>query len=212
MVSVKCQGEQVVVDVASLPDECPLRHMLSGHSGLAASSALDVHASVLRLIVLWLANAETASHAASALDDEQMTAAIEWSDFLCVPSLRQCLQRRVLTTRLKAAEEERRTGQRGEFDAIVALQAFKASGREHQVLHGLSPMEISATSDAAKLLGLQTMRLGSELPRALVIARQGVRVDLKALGLQHAPRTSRAAKHGSGGRQRRSGGRGDKKR
>ena len=201
-------GKSFDVDATRLPDS-PLRHILCGHSGLCGTATLDVDASVLQLAVVWLTTSVSDAMRVDALhklDDRRIDEAIEWADYLVIPNLRQQLQLRVLRGRIKQAEEARMTGT-SQFDPLATLTAFERSGREMTVLKGLSPADISATIDAAKLLQLKCLRLGSEFPRALVVARGGVQVDLRALGMEHAPRTARVSKHGSGGSRRRRGGR-----
>lgn len=170
-------------------------------------------ASVVRLIVKWLILSENseaieravAAKAAATLPESKLADAITAADFLCVDTLRQTLQRRALHMRIRSAEDARRTGE-NEIDALATLTAFQRSGREFTVLRGLSPSEMQAVGDVARLLQLKPLKLGSEFPRALVVALMGAHVDLKALGQQLAPRTARASKHGAGGRRRRGGG------
>ena len=203
-------GEKVDVDVAAVPSSSPLHHMICGHHGLAASSTLDVDCTILKLIVIWLTSTQhEACAAAQNLPEQKIDEAIEWSDYLVVSSpsglsLRQHLQRRVLKGRIRQAEETRRLG-KTDFDALETLTTFARSDRQLTILKGLSPPEIKGACDAAILLNLKTFQLGSEFPRALVVARQHVRVDLKALANEHAPHTARSSKHGSGGRRRRQG-------
>lgn len=200
-------GEAVDVNVSSLPIESPLRHMLAGHhSGLAnGASTLDVDAAVLSLIIRWIASNCDGREAVRNLAVPKLAEAIEWADYLCEPELRKMLQSRILRGRIKQATDLRLTGN-SKFDAVATLTAFDQSGRDLTVLKGLSPADLAATIDAARLCNLHTFRLGSEFPRALVIARPGVHMDLRALATEHAPRTARASKHGSGGRTRRRGG------
>ena len=207
---VTCRaGATVAIDTTELPEDSPLRHIVCGRGALVGASELDVDAAVLRLVLSWLSPAcEEAERleAARNLDERRLGEAIEWSDYLCVPSLRQQLQRRALKGRIRQAEEERHSGERGGgFDAVATLTAFERSDRQVTVLKGLSPAEIGAVCDSARLLQLRTLRLGSEFPRAIVVARQGAHIDLTALGLEHAPRGARRGKHGRGGSRRRSG-------
>ena len=90
-------------------------------------------------------------------------------------SLRQHLQRRVLKGRIRQAEEAQKVS-KSDFDALHTLKTFENSGRDLTILKGLlSPAEIKATCDAALLLKLNTFQLGSEFPRALMVARQHAR-------------------------------------
>ena len=98
-------------------------------------------------------------------------------------------------------------GEPGAFDALGTLAAFLRSSRGFTVLKGLCPADVKAASDAAKLLDLTVLRLGTEFPRALVVARKGLTVDLRALASEHAPRVARSSKHGGGGRRRNASGR-----
>ena len=210
MINVECRGSKCIdVNVSALPSSSPLYHMLCGHDGgLQASSALDVDPTVMNLVLTWLTSTqpEACAAAAQGLPEQKIDEAIDWSDYLCVcspsgMSLRQHLQRRVLKGRIRQAEEARRIG-KSDFDALHTLKTFENSGRDLTILKGLSPAEIKATCDAALLLKLNTFQLGSEFPRALVVARQHARVDLKALASEHAPHTARSSKHGNGGRRR----------
>ena len=208
--TIRCRGgDTVSLDATALPEDSPLRHIVCGRGALAGASQLDVSAPVLRLILSWLSLACKEAErleAARSLDEQMLGEAIEWADYLCVPNLRQQLQRRALKERIRQAEEERRTSERGgDFDAVATLTTFERSDRQVTVLKGLSPAEIGAVCDAARLLQLRTLRLGSEFPRAIVVARQGAHIDLTALGLEHAPRGARRGKHGRGGSRRRSG-------
>ena len=167
------------------------------------TSALDIDIAVLQLLVSWMRDASTMQAEARALEHGKVDEAIRWADYLCVAPLRQFLQHRILKDRIHQAEESRRNGEASELDALGTLTAFTRSGRSFTVLKGLCSADIKAVNDAAILLDLQALRLGSEFPRALVVARKGVSVDLKALAAEHAPRVARSSKHGSGGRRRR---------
>lgn len=208
--SVTCRGgATVAIDSNTLPEDSPLRHILCGRGALAGASGLDVDEAVLQLVLSWLSpvcDEADKFEAARTLDQRRLGEAIEWADYLCMPALRQQLQRRALKGRIRQAEEERHSGDRGrDFDAVAILTAFERSDREVTVLKGLSPAEIGAVCDSARLLQLRTLRLGSEFPRAIVVARQGAHIDLTALGLEHAPRGARRGKHGRGGSRRRTG-------
>jgi len=137
------------------------------------------------------------------LADEHVAEAVTFADYICASPLRHALQRRLLQGRIRRAEEARWTGStRQDFDATAELQAFKRTGCGFTVVKGLAPCEMSALSDMAPLMHLKILRLGSEFPRALVVAKPGVHVDLHTLAQEHAPRTARTGKHGRGGRKR----------
>lgn len=200
------------VTCEQIPDDSPLRHMLlgTGDGSFVGSTSLDVDAHILSLSLLYLRRVAQGGESETAADrcalgcsEENLGDAVAFADFICALPLRQALQRRLLQVRIRQAEQARRTGSTREgFDAAAELQAFHQSGKPYTVLKGLAPSEMTALSDMAGLMSLKTLRLGSEFPRALVVAHSDVHVDLHELGLEHAPRTARGAKHGQGGRRR----------